>query len=111
MNIMIGEIVDIEYEDGSIDIAKIVGDEGCDYTVVCLCSSSGFYRFSRIPYTVPKESIAGFYDAQNLEDTGLFTKIDDTYYQAIDSSDDEYEYDSEYDTNSETDISLISESS
>lgn len=108
---MIGEIVDIEYQDGAVNIAKIVSDEGSEYAVVGLCISMGMYRFSRIPHTVPKESIAGFYDTKNLEDTGLFTKIDDTYYDAVDTSDEDFEYDSGYDSESESDISLISESS
>ena len=107
---MIGEIVDIEYQDGAVNIAKIVSDEGTEYAVVGLCISMGMYRFSRIPHTVPKESIAGFYDTKNLEDTGLFTKIDDTYYDAVDTADEAFEDGRAYDSESDPESSLISES-
>lgn len=108
---MIGEIVDIEYEDGAVNIGKIVSDEGSEYAVVGLCLSMGLFKFSKVAHKVPKESIAGFYDTKNLEDTGLFTKVDETYYDAVDTSDEDFEYESGYDSETESDISLISESS
>lgn len=103
---MIGHIIDVEYDDGSVNIAKIVADAGVEFVVVPLVSVYGNYRFSRHPHSVPKESIAGFYDTTELEDTGLFVKLDDTYYEAV-TSDSEYECDSDSDT--ETDVSLEDE--
>lgn len=103
---MIGHIIDVDYDDGSVNIAKIVADAGAEYVVVPLVSVYGNYRFSRHPHHIPKESIAGFYDTVELEDTGRFVKIDDTYYEST-ASESEYECDSDSDT--ETDVSLDDE--
>lgn len=103
---MIGHIIDVEYEDGAVNICKIVADAGDDYAVAALVEVSGMYRFSRFSHTVPKESIAGFYDTTDLEETGLFTEITEGYYEAVDT-DSDYETDSECDT--DTDVSLDSE--
>jgi hypothetical protein len=97
---MIGHVIDVEYEDGTVNIAKIVSDENTEYMVKPLVNVYDYvYKFSRFPHSIPKEAVAGFYDTTNLEDTGLFSKIDDTYYESLDTSDCDYEcesIDSEY---------------
>ncbi len=103
---MIGHIIDVEYDDGTVNIAKIAADAGSDYVVIPLVNVHGHYKFSRYHHSVPKASIAGFYDTTELEDTGLFTKLDATYYEAV-TSDSEYECESDSDT--DTDVSLDDE--
>ena len=104
---MIGHIIDVEYEDGDVNIAKIVADAGSEYVVVALVNVSGLYRFSRHTHTIPKESITGFYDTTELEETRYFAKLDDTYYEHLETSDSDY--DDESDTDTDTDVSLDSE--
>lgn len=104
---MIGHIIDVEYDDGTVNIAKIIDDMGNQYMVSGLIYNDGLYRFSRKTHIIPKESVAGFYDATDLEETGLFMSKDDTYFEAIDSSDSEYECDSQSST--DTEVSLDSE--
>ena len=64
---------------------------------------------------VPKESIAGFYDTIELEDTGLFRKLTNDVYESLDESDPEFEYDDDDDASSsddyESDISLYHDDS
>lgn len=103
---MIGHIIDVEYEDGTVNIAKIVADTGTDYHVLILeHTHAHIYKFSDHPEVIPKESVSGFYDTTNLEETGFFTNLDGTYYESDNTSD--YEYDSESST--DTEVSLDSE--
>ena len=69
---MIGHIIDVEYDDGTVNIAKIALDAGTQYVVSGLVCIGDFYRFSRQTHIIPKESVAGFYDTTDLEETGLF---------------------------------------
>lgn len=104
---MIGHLIDVEYEDGDVNIAKIVADAGNEFLVKALVNVSGLFRFSRHSHTIPKESIAGFYDTTELEETRMFAKLDDTYYEHLETSDSDYDTDSDMD--SDTDVSLDSE--
>lgn len=105
---MEGQIVDIEYACGLVEIARILEDTPDHFMIVHLVQTDDLcYRFSRSGYPVPKESVAGFYDTTNLEDTGLYRKIDDTFYEAVQSTDSDFESESESD--SDTDVSLESE--
>ena len=109
---MRGQIVDIEYEDGDVSIARIVDDtdpEQFMVTTLVYRPLMDMFRFSSQSHAVPRESVAGFYDTTDLEETGMFTKIDDVYYQPVDSSDS-----SDYDTDdssssTDTEVSLDSE--
>ena len=101
---MIGHIIDIEYDDGTVNIAKIIDDIDNEYVVKELVSDAGMFRFSRFSRTVPKESVSGFYDTTDLTETGLFAEIENGYYETLDS---EYEY--ETDSESDTDVSLDDE--
>ena len=107
---MDGQIVDIEYDGGFIEMAKIIEETSNNYVVTHLvCTGSGLYRFSRCAYPVPKESIAGFYDTKNLEDTGLYKKINDIFFEAVSSSESEYEFWSEDESDTDSEVSLDSE--
>ena len=101
---MIGQIIDVEYDDGTTKIAKITGNFSNVYEVICLRKVNEHYMFSEVPTEIPKESVSGFYDATRLEDTGLFTKVDDVHYETVDTSDSDYVYDSEYTTDIETSV-------
>lgn len=103
---MIGQIIDVEFEDGATNIAKIVADTGVEYHVLVLDNTKlHFYKFRDKPEVISKESVAGFYDTTDLEDTGLFMNLDGTYYEADEHSD----YDTESDTSTDTEVSLDDE--
>jgi hypothetical protein len=73
-----------------------------------------FYKFDDEYIAVPKESIAGFYDTIDLEDTGLFRKLTNDVYESLDESDPEFEYDDDASSSSddyESDISLYDDDS
>lgn len=108
---MRGQIVDIEYEDGDVNIARIVDDTDPDQFVVTSLvyrPLMDMFRFSTQSHAVPRESVAGFYDTTDLEETGLYTKVDDVYYQPVDSSDTDYDSD-DSSSSTDTEVSLDSE--
>jgi len=82
-------IVDVEYEDGDVMIAKIVKELNDTYEVRVLLedTTNGLYYFNEETEIVPKESISGFYDVENLDDTGLYVQVDDKYYELGDDED------------------------
>jgi predicted choloylglycine hydrolase len=107
---MEGHIVDIEYDDGTCEIACIKSDTGTDYTVSILeYETNGLYKFSDDILTVPKESISGFYDTTSLYETGLYTKVDEVYYEAVDESDPDVVYYSSDESESDSEVSLCDE--
>jgi len=108
---MENQIIDIEFEDGIISIAKIVKERETDYEVALLeYYGDGEWDFDTEDYTViKKESVSGFYDTTKLEDTGLYEKLNNGMYAEIDESDFEYELDSSEDDESESDVSLDDE--
>lgn len=110
-NAMLGQIVDIEYEDGDVEIAKIVDDTDPEQFMVASLiyrSSVDMFRFSARVHPVPRESVAGFYDTTELEDTGMYTKVDELHYQAVDSSESDYDSD-DSSSSTDTEVSLDSE--
>lgn len=82
-------IVDIQFEDGGVSIAKILSEIEDNYEVCFLLKDldRDLYYFDTQSEMVPKESVSGFYDVNNLEDTGLYTQVDDKYYETGDDSD------------------------
>lgn len=105
------QIVDIEYQDGSTEIARIISSTGDDYIVRILHYDRrcGLFKFSEETIAVPRESISGFYDTQSLEDTGLYMKYDDVYYEQIDESDPDVMYNSSDESESDSEVSLCEE--
>jgi len=81
-------IVDVKFEDETVQIAQILADEGDMYVVSFLEKENGIYNFSNDPELVPKESISGFYDVETLEETNLYVKVQGGY-ELIDDSEDE----------------------
>ena len=97
---MEGQIVDVEYEDGDVDICWIIEDHITECVVEALeyDLSRNMYTFCGMTTIISKESISGFYDVTELEDTGL--------YRLTDS---DYDYSSADEVSSESDISLCDE--
>ena len=106
-------IVDIQCEDDTIQIARIIHEHGDMYAVNFLEKVKlEKYNFNKQTELVPKESVVGFYDVEKLEDTNLYFMNRDGDYELIDDSDDEdYTCSDEDETDSETesDISLEDE--
>jgi len=82
-------IVDVTCEDDTIQIARIIHERGDMYAINFLePKRQGVYDFSSNVETVPKDSVSGFYDVENLEDTGLYYRTGNGY-ELVDDSDDE----------------------
>jgi hypothetical protein len=102
--------VDVEYEDQQVDMCKIIAQHTDHYTVKPLVYDPDkyLYKFSHYTFQVPVESVSGFYDTTDIEDTGQYIKVDSVHYRSVEESDPEYELESsESDTCSE--ISLYDE--
>jgi len=101
-------IIDVKCEDGTTQIAHTIAETEDHYIVQFLEQTPDkFYRFSVEEEEIMKESVAGFYDVDNLEDTELFAKFQEGYVLLDDSEDEDYECSDEED--SEDDISLVEE--
>jgi hypothetical protein len=107
---MENHIVDVEFEDGSVCICQVKGETENGYLISELVyTGSGNYEFSTEFQIIEKESVSGFYDVTDLEDTGLYIRIRDGVYEQVDSSDEDYEASTEDEESSESDISLDDE--
>jgi len=97
-------LVDVQYEDDSIQIADLVRDEnGHEAEVRFLMRvKSGVYDFEDDISVIPKESICGWYDTDKLEDTELYVKVDGGYELIDDSEDEDFDYSETDDSESES---------
>jgi len=104
-------IVDIKCDDDSIQIGRIIHEHGGMHAVNFLIEkSNNVYNFSSETTLISKESVTGFYDVTDLEDTKLFVKFGHGYMMINDSDDEDYIYSgSESDSDDCSDISLVSE--
>ncbi len=85
-------IVDVTCEDDTTQIARIIHEHGDMYAVNFLeFKRRGIYDFSSVTELVSKDSISGFYDVDNLEDTTLYYKTPNGYELPNDSDDEDYE--------------------
>jgi hypothetical protein len=108
---MENQIIDVEYEDGIVSIAKIIKDRDSEYDIALMrYYGDDEWNFDMEDLeTIPKDSVSGFYDTKNLENTGLYEKLINGMYVEVDESDFEYELASSEDDESESDISLDDE--
>ena len=84
-------IVDVHCEDDTIQIARIVHEHSGMYAINFLePKMRDICDFSNETELVPKESISGFYDTNNLEDTNLYTKVQGGYILMDDSEDEDF---------------------
>ena len=108
---MENQIIDVEYEDGIVSIAKIIKDRDSEYDIALMrYYGDDEWNFDMEDLeTIPKDSVSGFYDTTKLENTGLYEKLINGMYVEVDESDFEYELASSEDDESESDISLDDE--
>ena len=84
-------IVDVHCEDDTIQIARIVHEHSGMYAINFLePKRQGVHNFSSETELVPKESISGFYDTNNLEDTDIYMKVQGGYVLMDDSEDEDF---------------------
>ena len=104
-------IVDVQFEDETIQIARIIHEHGDMYAVNFLEKENNVYNFSLDTELVPKDAISGFYDVENLEETELYVKVPGGYDLLDDSEDEDYVCSEEdkSESESESDISLEDE--
>jgi hypothetical protein len=104
-------IVDVQFEDETIQIARIIHEHGDMYAVNFLEKENNVYNFSVDTELVPKDAISGFYDVENLEETELYVKVPGGYDLLDDSEDEDYVCSEEdkSESESESDISLEDE--
>lgn len=97
-------LVDIVCDDDTTQIARIKKDGGDAYTVNFLEKrSNSTYCFSIEDEVVTKDTISGYYDVDQLEDTGLFIMIREGVYTFYNEDEDS---DFVCSDNSETDDSI-----
>ena len=108
---MENQIIDVDFEDGFKSIAKIVKDDQGEYEVALLeYYGDGEWDFdTEEPILITKDSVSGFYDTTDLENTGLYEKLKNGMYVEVDESDFEYELASSEEDESESDVSLDDE--
>ena len=102
--------VDVNCEDDTIQIAELIRDENThDAEVIFLKRiKSNLYDFEDDVTVIPREAICGWYDAEKLEETGIYVKVPGGYDLIDDSEDEDYECSDESETESESE-SLVDE--
>jgi len=102
-------IVDVYCEDDTVQIARIISEIDDSYIVQFLEKNKfNVYDFSDDEVTVSKDSISGFYDTGDLQETNLYMKVQHGY-ELLDDSDDETFVCSESDDDESEDESLVDE--
>jgi len=102
-------IIDVECEDGTTQIARTVLENQDSYIVQFLeRNKQNFYDFVDDEEEIPKSSVSGFYDVEELEETELFVRHPQGY-ELIDDSEDETFECSESDEEDSEDESLVDE--
>lgn len=102
-------IVDVQCDDHSVQIAQLLNDLGdsCEVKFLERIHSSVF-NFSDRVEMIERGSISGFYDVDNLEDTGIYVHTQ-RGYELIDDSEDEDFTCSDVESEESDDVSLIDE--
>ena len=102
-------LVDVNCDDGTVQIARIVkdGDDMCNVRFLERVKSN-LYEFTKTDDVVEKSSISGFYDTDDLEKTLLYVKVSNGY-ELIDDSEDEDFTCSESEDETDDDVSLVDE--
>jgi len=102
-------IVDVDCEDGTTQIARTVIENQDSYIVNFLEKNKfNLYDFTNVDEEVAKESVSGFYDVDELEDTHLFARHPQGYELIDDSDDEDFECSDDESSESE-DESLVDE--
>lgn len=103
-------LVDVNCDDGTVQIARIIkdGDDTCTVRFLERIKSN-LYEFMKSDDVVEKSSISGFYDTDDLEKTLLYTKVHNGYELIDDSEDEDFTCSESEDETDDDDISLIDE--
>src|SRR5210317_1909917 len=103
-------IIDVDCEDGTTQIACTV-TEGQDSYIVNFLEKNKFnlYDFTKVDEEVAKESVSGFYDVDELEETHLFVKHPQGYELIDDSEDEDFECSTSDEEDTDDDVSLVDE--
>ncbi len=103
-------IIDVDYEDGTTQIARTVVENNDTYVVNFLQRNTfRLYDFLQEDEEVNKASVSGFYDVDTLEDSVLFVKCPQGYEFIDDSEDEDFECTDSDEDDSEDDVSLVDE--
>lgn len=103
-------IVDVECEDGTTQIARTVLENQDTYIVNFLEKNKhNFYDFVDEQEVIHKESVSGFYDVNELEDTHLYVKVPLGYELIDDSEDEDYISSDDDEDEDDDDVSLVDE--
>jgi hypothetical protein len=101
-------IIDVECQDGTTQIARIVTETPDLYFVNFLVKGTqDLYNFADELEEIHKDSVSGYYDVDTLEETNLFLRVPLGYVLVDDSEDEDYECTDE--DESEDDVSLVDE--
>jgi hypothetical protein len=102
--------VDVKCEDDTIQIAELIRDENTHDAEVIFLRELGviLYDFEDDITVIPTESICGWYDAEKLEETGIYVKVPGGYDLVDDSEDEDYVCTDEDEEDSESE-SLVDE--
>ena len=101
---MKNQLIDLVLQDNIISLARVLEDMGPTLMVQLLKKNKkDVYEFAEYPEEIPRESISGFYDTDDLEKTGLFIKTE-YGYEEVSESDSDYEP-AETDTSESEDLS------
>ena len=103
-------LVDVNCDDGTVQIARIIkdGDDTCTVRFLERIKSN-LYEFMKSDDVVEKSSISGFYDTDDLEKTLLYTKVHNGYELIDDSEDEDFTCSESEDETDDDDISLVDE--
>ena len=97
--------VDVNCEDDTVQIAELINDTE---VIFLKRIKSNLYDFEDDITVIPRESICGWYDAEKLEETGIYVKVPGGYDLVDDSEDEDYVCTDEEDSESESE-SLVDE--
>lgn len=104
-------IIDVQCDDGTTQIARIVHDTSDTYSVQFLEKNKyHMYDFLDTVEVINRESVSGFYDTDDLEKTHLYAKVLNGYELIDDSEDEDYTASDTDSDESESDVSLVNES-
>ena len=97
--------VDVNCEDDTVQIAELINDTE---VIFLKRIKSNLYDFEDDITVIPRESICGWYDAEKLEETGIYVKVPGGYDLVDDSEDEDYVCTDESESESESE-SLVDE--
>ena len=102
-------IVDVAFEDGSVSLCRIEHELNANEYLVreFVCHRDGTCKFNGETQPISKDSVCGYYDVTDVEDTGLYRKAAEGIYEPIYDSDEDYEMST--DEESDSDVSLDDE--